>query len=557
MITGKILRDAIISGANAIINNKTKVDELNVFPVPDGDTGTNMSMTIGAAKKELVNLPDDCTVEQVTATTASCMLRGARGNSGVISSLLFRGFSKALKGKITADAADLTAALRKGVDSAYKAVMKPTEGTILTVAREACEKAESMNETDEAKLWEAVVEAAKVSLANTPELLPVLKKAGVVDAGGQGVVYIFEGMLKVFRGEEMVAAEEAVKTVSTTDFSKKGVYSEELDAEITNGYCTEFIVNKNENASAEKLRAYLESIGDSVVVVEDEQIIKSHVHTADPGKALSEAVKHGYMTNLKIENMIEQMAELGAKGESLKKQAEDANSDSPFKYAAVDEEVKFGFVAVAAGAGLENMFRDLGVDAVVTGGQTMNPSTEDILRAAQSVPAKTVFVLPNNKNIIMAAEQAARLADRELIVLPTRTVPQGITAMLNFDPESSARDNAVTMSNAAEGVQTGSITFAARNSDFEGHKIKRGDILAMENSKLAFTEKNVEKATVKLARQMMKRDTSFVTIIYGEGITAEEAEKVCEEVQKRAPKNAEVSVLEGNQPVYYYLISVE
>ena len=557
MITGKILRDAIISGANAIINNKTKVDELNVFPVPDGDTGTNMSMTIGAAKKELVNLPDDCTVDQVTATTASCMLRGARGNSGVISSLLFRGFSKALKGKTTADAADLTAALRKGVDSAYKAVMKPTEGTILTVAREACEKAETMDEADEAKLWESVVEAAKVSLANTPELLPVLKKAGVVDAGGQGVVYIFEGMLKVFKGEGMIEAEEAVKTVSTTDFSKKGVYSEGLDAEITNGYCTEFIVNKNEKASAEKLRAYLESIGDSVVVVEDEQIIKSHVHTADPGKALSEAVKHGYMTNLKIENMIEQMAELGAKGEGLKKQAEDANSDSEFRYAAVDESVRYGFVAVAAGEGLENMFRDLGADAVVTGGQTMNPSTEDILRAAQSVPAKTVFVLPNNKNIIMAAEQAAKLADRKLIVLPTRTVPQGITAMLNFDPEASERDNAVTMSGAAEGVQTGSITFAARNSDFEGHKIKRGDILAMENSKLAFTEKNVEKAAVKLARHMMKRDTSFVTIIYGEGITAAEAEKVREEVQKRAPKNTEVSVLEGNQPVYYYLISVE
>ncbi len=557
MITGKILRDAIISGANAIINNKTAVDELNVFPVPDGDTGTNMSMTIGAAKKELALLPDDCTVDKVASTTASCMLRGARGNSGVISSLLFRGFSKALKDKTTADAKDLTEALRKGVDSAYKAVMKPTEGTILTVAREACEKAESMEETDEAVLWQAVVDAAQVSLNNTPELLPVLKKAGVVDAGGQGIVYIFTGMLSVIKDGVIIENEEAVKTVATTDFSAKGVYAKGIDPNITNGYCTEFIVNKNEKASAERLRAFLESIGDSVVVVEDEEIIKCHVHSADPGKALSEAVKHGYMTSLKIENMLEQMAELEAKGEGLEKQANDADSDSEFKYMAVDESTPFGFVAVAAGEGLVNMFKDLGVNAVVTGGQTMNPSTEDILRAIQSVPAKTVFVLPNNKNIIMAAEQTISLADREVVVLPTRTIPQGITAMLNFDPDASAKDNAITMDMASQGVQTGSITFAARNSDFEGHKIKRGDILAMENSKLSFTEKSVEKAAVKLTKQMMNRDTSFVTIIYGEGITAEEAEAVCEEVKKRAPKNAEVSVLEGNQPVYYYFISVE
>ncbi|MBQ3009484.1 MAG: DAK2 domain-containing protein [Oscillospiraceae bacterium] len=555
MITGKVLRDAIISGANAIINNKTTVDELNVFPVPDGDTGTNMSMTIGAAKKELEAMSDDCTVGQVAQTAASNMLRGARGNSGVISSLLFRGFSKALKDKATMSAADLTAALRKGVDSAYKAVMKPTEGTILTVAREACEKAETMDTTDVVELWTAVVEAAKVSLANTPELLPVLKKAGVVDAGGQGIIYVFEGMLKVFKGEGMV--EENTGKAENGEFSATGVYSKDLNKEITNTYRTEFILHKNEEASVEKLRALLEMIGDSVAVVDDEGIVKCYVNTANPGKALTEAVKHGFMTKIKIENMAEQVAELGAKGEGLEKQANDKNSGSPFRYMAVDESVKFGFVAVAAGKGLEDMFRDLGVDAVVTGGQTMNPSTEDILRAVQSIPAKTVFVLPNNKNIIMAAEQAAKLADREVIVLPTRTVPQGITAMLNYDPEATARDNAVTMNLAAEGVQTGSITFAARNSDFEGHKIKRGDILAMENGKLAFTEKNVEKAAVKLAKQMINRDSSFITIIYGEGITAEEAEKVCEEVQKRAPKSAEVSVLEGNQPVYYYLISVE
>ena len=556
MITGKILRDAIISGANAIINNKTTVDELNVFPVPDGDTGTNMSMTIGAAKKDLMAMGDDCTVGQVASTAASCMLRGARGNSGVISSLLFRGFSKALKDKTTADAADLKAALRKGVDSAYKAVMKPTEGTILTVAREACEKAESMDETDIVALWTAVVEAAKVSLANTPELLPVLKKAGVVDAGGQGIIFVFEGMLKVFSGEGMIELAEEEKKPEAT-FEAKGVYSKELEKTAENGYNTEFIVHKSEKASAEKLRALLEMIGDNVAVVDDEGLIKCYVHTTNPGKALTEAIKHGELTHIKIKNVNQALADLVAKGESLAKQASEAGSDEQFKYKAVDSDVKFGFVAVAAGEGLENMFRDLGVDAVVTGGQTMNPSTEDILRAAQSVPAQTIFVLPNNKNIIMAAEQAAKLADREVIVLPTRTVPQGMTAMLNFDPEASAKDNAVTMGMAAEGVQTGSITFAARNSDFEGHKIKRGDILAMENGKLAFVEKSVEKAAVKLTKQMMNRDSSFITIIYGEGISGEEAEAVAEEVRKRAPKTAEVTTLEGNQPVYYYMISVE
>ena len=555
MITGKMLRDAIISGANAIINNKTTVDELNVFPVPDGDTGTNMSMTIGSAKKELEAMPDDATVEKVASATSNAMLRGARGNSGVISSLLFRGFSKALKGKTTADAADLKAALRKGVDSAYKAVMKPTEGTILTVAREACEKAETMDTQDVVELWTAVVEAAKVSLANTPELLPVLKKAGVVDAGGQGIIFIFEGMLKVFKGEGMIT-EETVKEESS-EFEAKGIYSKDIDKDVVNAYRVEFIVNKNEKANEEKIRAYLESIGDNITVVDDEETIKCYVHTSQPGRALTEAIKHGYLTRVRISNMAEKVSDLAEEAKSLEKQAAAAKTDEVFKYKAVDKSVKFGFVAVAAGEGLENMFKDLGVDAVVTGGQTMNPSTEDILKAIHSVPAQTVFVLPNNKNIIMAAEQAVRLADRKVIVLPTRTIPQGITAMLNYDPEATAEDNAVTMDMAAQGVSTGSITFAARNSDFEGHKIKRGDILAMDNGKLSFVEKDVEKATVKLAKQMMKRDSSFITIIYGEGVTAEEAEKVAEEVQKRAPKNAEVSVLEGNQPVYYYFISVE
>ena len=560
MITGKILRDSIISGANLIISKKGSVDELNVFPVPDGDTGTNMSMTIGAAKRDLANLPDDCTVEKVASVTASSMLRGARGNSGVISSLLFRGFAKALSGKTEASAQDLVAALRSGVDAAYKAVMKPTEGTMLTVARVACEKAETLTaEQDAAVLWSAVVDAAQAALDYTPEQLPVLKKAGVVDAGGQGVVYIFRGMLSVLKDGVMVEGEAVSEKTTGQTYAPKGIYSKDLEAEgeDEHGYCTEFIVYKGKNASAEKLRAYLEAIGNSVVVVEDDEIIKCHVHTEDPGRALSEAVRHGAMTNLKIENMDMQVDAIEEKGKGLEKEQADAESDSKFKYTAVDADMPFGFVAVAAGEGLENIFTDLGVNAVVTGGQTMNPSTDDILQAVQSVGAKTVFVMPNNKNIIMAAEQAASLADREVVVLPTRTIPQGITAMLNFDPEMDAKQNTINMNIAAQNVQTGSVTFAARNSDFDGHKIKEGEILALENGKLAFTEKSIEKAAVKLAKNMINKDSSFVTVIYGEGISETEAEIVCENIRAKVSKNVEVSALKGDQPVYYYFISVE
>ena len=561
MITGKTLRDSIISGANLLISKKGSVDELNVFPVPDGDTGTNMSMTIGAAKRDLANLPDDCTVEKVASQAASSMLRGARGNSGVISSLLFRGFAKALTGKTEASAQDLAAALRSGVDAAYKAVMKPTEGTMLTVARVACEKAETLTEeNDEAVLWEAVVDAAQAALDYTPEQLPVLKKAGVVDAGGQGVVYIFRGMLSVLKDGVMVEGEAVSEKTSGQTYAPKGIYSKDLsenDGEDEHGYCTEFIVYKNKAASAEKLRAYLEAIGNSVVVVEDEEIIKCHVHTEDPGRALSEAVRHGAMTNLKIENMDMQVEAIEEKGKGLEKEQADAESDSKFKYAAVDAEVPFGFVAVAAGEGLENIFADLGADAVVTGGQTMNPSTDDILQAVQSVGAKTVFVLPNNKNIIMAAEQAASLADREVVVLPTRTIPQGITAMLNFDPESDAKQNTINMNIASQNVQTGSVTFAARDSDFDGHKIKEGEILALENGKLSFTSNSIEKAAVKLTRNMVKKDTNFITVIYGEGISDEDAEAVCEGIRAKVNKGIEVSALKGDQPVYYYFISVE
>lgn len=563
MITGLTLKNSIISGANNLSNRRAKVDELNVFPVPDGDTGTNMSMTIGAARTELLNLPDDCTVEKAAQVTASAMLRGARGNSGVISSLLFRGFSKALQGKKAADAKDLVQALEKGVEGAYKAVMKPTEGTMLTVARVASEEAAASGIADAVELWQLVCAAAQRALDSTPEQLPVLKKAGVVDAGGQGLVYIFEGMLSVFKDNHMIAADEAPEKSAklSTSGAGKGVYTDDLMKieDIKNGYCTQFLVNKNEGASSTKLRAFLESNGDSVVVIEDDEVINCHVHTADPGKIVSQALQYGYLTNFKIENMHEQFLSRQAQGEGLKKQAaaEAADTGNEFTYAAVDNDRPFGFVAVAAGEGLKAIFTDLGADAVVSGGQTMNPSTADIVAAVQSVPAKTIFVLPNNKNIIMAAEQAQGIADRTIVVLSTRTIPQGITAMLNFDPDASEYENATNMMQAADKVATGLVTFAARDSDFDGRKIKKGEILALENGKLVATGTDVTKVTYRLARSMCKKDTNFVTVISGCDISEEDAARTTELVQAKCPAGIEVTHLNGGQPVYYYIISVE
>lgn len=560
MIKGSVLRDSMISGANSIANQRSQIDELNVFPVPDGDTGTNMSMTVTAAKRELVKLPDDCTVEKVSSVAASSMLRGARGNSGVITSLLFRGFSKALVGKKEASAEDLAKAFESGVAAAYKAVMKPTEGTMLTVARMGAEAAAVAETEDTTEMFTIILDAAKVALANTPEQLPVLKKAGVVDAGGAGFVTILEGMLSVLRDGVMVEGEASEKTAEEkANFVPKGVYAAEIDPNMKNFYCTEFLVNKNDKASAVKLRAFLESIGDSVVVVDDEDIIKAHVHTNDPGKALSSAMLHGFLSNMKIENMKEQNAERQTEGKGLEKQAEAEKNPNAgkFKYAAVDPDTAYGFVAVAAGDGLKDVFTDIGVNAVVSGGQTMNPSTEDILEAIHSVPAKTVFVLPNNKNIIMAAEMAVDIADRKVIVLPTRTIPQGISAMLSFDDAADAEANAVAMMQAADRVATGLVTFAARNSDFDGHKIKEGEILALENGKLSFTEKDLTKAAVKLARSMVKKDSSFVTVISGCDVNEEDAEKLTEQISAKMPSGVEVTRLNGGQPVYYYIISVE
>lgn len=548
MINGSLLRDAILSAAYTLASRKQSVDELNVFPVPDGDTGTNMSMTIGAAARELEMLKEPA-VSETSKVTASALLRGARGNSGVILSLLFRGISKGLQGKSEASGTDLADALVEGVSAAYKAVMKPTEGTILTVAREASEKARSvaMDDNDALTVFRAAVSQARETLARTPEMLPVLKKAGVVDAGGQGLVIILQAMLDVFEGGPVMKPEATPAGGSAAKPKRSAVA--EADGDILFTYCTEFIVLKAPGCEdALKLRAYLESIGDSVVVVDDEEIIKVHVHTNHPGDALESGLKFGMLTKLKIENMKEQHTAQVTEAEQM------AENDS---YVPVDPDIPYGFVAVAAGMGVQSLFEDLGVNNVVTGGQTMNPSTDDILNAIHATPAQTVFVLPNNKNIIMAAEQAVKLADRRVCVLQTVTIPQGISAMLAFDPEASFADNQVNMTEAASRVQSGQITFAARDSDYDGHNIKAGEILAMENGKLAFVEKDLEKAVYKLTRSMVRRDSSFVTLIYGSDVTDGQAESACEFIKSKLSPNLEISLINGGQPVYYYLISVE
>lgn len=553
MITGKILRDAFISAANSISNNKKKVDELNVFPVPDGDTGTNMSMTLANAKKELELMPDSTTVSDVAKVMASGLLRGARGNSGVITSLLFKGFDKALAGKAEADTVLLAEALDIGVSKAYKAVMKPTEGTILTVARLSAAKAKQVCQdvTDISEFWEIVCREAEAVLDTTPELLPTLKKAGVVDAGGKGLCIIFRAMGEVFAGRKMVEGEKSVKSAEPVTVETFSSVVGEFDEEIHFTYCTEYIVKKAHGCDDSiKLRAYLETIGDCVVVVEDDEIIKVHVHTNNPGLAIEKGLGFGSMNLPKIENMRYQHEE------KLKESTVNVSSSNK-AYAYAVPENEYGFVAVASGEGIEEMFKDAGADCIVKGGQTMNPSTEDILAAIQSCPAHTVFVLPNNKNIIMAAEQAVKLADRRVCVLQTRTIPQGIAALLAFDPSADYASNSSEMTRAFERVKTGQITFAARDSEFDGQKIKEGEVLALDNGKLAFVEEDVGKAAYRLIKKLVSSDSEFITIIYGSGISEDEAEELRAKVEEKFGQRLDVSLLSGGQPVYYYIISVE
>lgn len=548
MINGKIFRDAVISASNNISNHKKEVDELNVFPVPDGDTGTNMSMTVSNAARRLATFSDD-SIGVVAAEVANCLLRGARGNSGVITSLLFRGISKGFKGLDEADGKQLAQALQKGVDAAYKAVMKPTEGTILTVARLAAEKAAAEAEVnnDPVEVFRAAVKEADIALEKTPELLPVLKTAGVVDSGGKGLTFIFKGMLQVFEGGEIIES----NTRKQEDKPKKSAVSLAQE-EIKYTYCTEYIVNKSEEGvSALKLRAYLETIGDSCVVVDDEKIIKIHVHTDHPGKAIEEGLKFGALVNMKIENMRDQNEKYKHDEES---RAVDSNGDT---VKSAEPENEYGFVAVAAGKGIVEMFGEIGADRVVSGGQTMNPSTDDILKAVEATPAKTVFVFPNNKNIIMAAEQAVPFATRRLVVIPTRSIPMGISAMLAFDEDASVEDNINAMQAAADSVGTGLLTYAVRDSEYEGYSIKKGEIMAMANGKMSFVDTDVEHAAVRLTKSLVKKDTAMITLIYGEGVTEETAENTKKAIEKKVPSDVEICVINGGQPVYYYIISVE
>lgn len=546
VITGKQLRDAVISGANSILKNRKFVDDLNIFPVPDGDTGTNMSMTIGAGSDAMQALADNETTAKVAKTAASAMLRGARGNSGVILSLIFRGISKGLKGLDEADGAAIASALEHGSSSAYKAVMKPTEGTILTVIRTASEyarKAVNDGETDAVKVFDIGLEGAKAALADTPNILPVLKKAGVVDAGGSGLVCIFTAMSDVFHGKEVnLDADEAEE-------AKSEEKADEHSADSRYTYCAEFISRRESDKDIRELRAYLEAIGECVSVTDDGKNITVHVHTNAPGKAIQKGIEYGQLTNIKVENMHQehQNASWGS-----------APEDQPEPMKAVEPTKPFGYVAVASGDGLCELFTELGADQIVSGGQTMNPSTDDLLKAVLATPAEHVYILPNNKNIIMAAEQVDPLTDRDVRVLHTKTIPQGIAALLNVDDTLSAEENHLAMMKAAEKISTGLITFAARDSSIDGQSVKEGQILGMENGKITTVESNVIQAAYKVTKHLFKRGTSsLVTLIYGNGTTEEEAEELASLLTAKFGSDIEVSVINGGQPVYYFIISVE
>ncbi|MGN0499502.1 MAG: DAK2 domain-containing protein [Acutalibacteraceae bacterium] len=557
-MNGTILKNAVISGANNITSCKSKVDDLNIFPVPDGDTGTNMSMTINAAARELEKLEDE-SVAVVAKKAASAMLRGARGNSGVITSLLFRGFSKGLpENAETINACEIVNAFGNGVEAAYSAVTAPTEGTILTVAREAFEAGKAFIEKNQEctvlDAWQVMCDGAQESLKRTPELLPVLKKAGVVDAGGMGLCLILEGILSVLRDGTIMPLENDLtlsENIKDDVFFKKA--AAQFDAEINFTYCTEFIVTRGRKCKKEpfELRAYLETIGDCVVVVDDEEIIKVHVHTEQPGNALQAGLEYGSLLTVKIENMKEQ-------NKSVKAAESEAAPQEESALAVAEPVSEIGFVAVAAGDGLAELFRDLGCAQIVSGGQSMNPSTDQIYDAVMATGAKTVFVLPNNKNIIMAAQQVVPLvSDRKVIVLPTRTIPQGLSAMLSFDPDLNPDSNRQLMLDAAANVSTGQVTFAARNSEFGSTKIKEGEVISLDNGKLCITDReDPVKAAYRLIKNMADKDTSFITIIYGEDITTEQAEKCFDMVQAKFD-GVDVTLVNGGQPVYYFIISIE
>jgi hypothetical protein len=558
IIDGALFQRMVIHASASINAQKQAINELNVFPVPDGDTGTNMSLTIGTAAAEAKKKPAQA-VGQAASIAASALLRGARGNSGVILSLLFRGMSKALKEHERADGGIFAAALSEGVSSAYKAVMKPAEGTILTVSRLASVKA--VETAHQCNSVEAVLEAAiaegQIALADTVNLNPVLKKAGVVDAGGKGFLIILQGMLDELRGIDAPAAEDDAPAVKeSADFAAL------TDEEITFTFDTVFIVRKTKACSIEPFRTYLNSIGDSLVIGEDDEAFKVHVHTDIPGAALSEAQKYGTLELAKIENMRTQYEDMAA---GKKPQSTDDLEQIEAELEAQEEqgdamappEKKFGVVAVSAGAGMASVFKDLGVDGVISGGQTMNPSTEDILKEIVRTPAEVVFVLPNNKNIIMAAEQCVGLLEgKEIVVVPTRTVPQGIAAMLVMDPEGETVANIAAMDEARQNVRTSEITYAARDSDFDGFEIHEGDYMALADGQLFGTDQAISALLERLAQADSQQQAEFISIFYGEDVTEEQAQEALDIFQKQCP-DAEITLLAGGQPVYYYMISAE
>ncbi len=551
MITGIALRDGLISAANNILNYKNAVNALNVFPVPDGDTGTNMSMTMQAAKKAMETVTDDADASSVASLAASAMLRGARGNSGVILSLIFRGFADGLTGCESANGATLAAALQQGCNKAYQSVSNPTEGTILTVIRAAAEAARSncTVDIDAADTFEAAYQGASQALLKTPEMLSVLKKAKVVDAGGQGLCYILLGMLSVFRSGEIIPCAEGEEAAP----EETPVMTGEVIAaeEIRFAYCNEFIVKKKEGLTktADELKAYLQTIGDCVVVVEDEEIIKVHVHSNEPGSVLTAGQVYGEFLSVKVENMKQQHrnAHWGAAGQAQQEQV----------VAPVEPKKPYGFVAVAAGEGFHDLFSQLGADEIVSGGQTMNPSTEELLDAILRVPAEMIYVLPNNKNIILAAKQAATLSQgRRTVILESRSVPQGIAAMLAFDPDEEDKANTAAMTEAMGRVRTVSVTYAARDSFAGGLNIKKGQCMGLEDGSITVVSDDPNDAALRTVRRVARRSASVITVYYGDSITPEKAQALTDAIAGRYSA-AEVVAVNGGQPVYHYLISVE
>ena len=543
-----MLKCAFLSGANNIQNHRTEVDALNVFPVPDGDTGANMSMTIGAAARELQVMPES-DVATVSKKTASALLRGARGNSGVILSLIFRGVSKGLKGLETADGVQLAKAFDLGRESAYKAVMKPIEGTILTVIRLAAAAAVEAKETDCAKVMEILCAAAKGALLKTPEMLPVLKEAGVVDAGGQGLLYILEGMRSYLADGVMIEAADKKDGEAATDNAKKA-YAYRCALKI--------LCAPNAPADQNALQGNLEALGGEVRVSKTQTgAMEVEMQSDAPGNVLQAALEFGPITNVTVENLKEgQPLESDApKAEETPEEKTEA-PEAP-KLERVEPEKEYGFVAVAAGAGVIELFKELGADVVVSGGQTMNPSTDDILQAVEATPARHVFVLPNNKNIIMAAEQAVHLADRGVSVVATKTIPQGITAMLSFEDGVSPEENHLQMMKAAEGVHTAQVTFAARDSEVSGERIKKGQLLGMEDGKITLVEDDLVNAAYRVTRRLVKKyNGSLITILYGADTDEATAQALAERLQARFP-SVEINVINGGQPVYYFLAAVE